>query len=71
LSNFVTYSKISHFHCSGALTFDGIVRNTNGGCIVAVYGCFWLGLSQVGEGESKNDAFLAVQEEGAKFGFGQ
>ncbi len=52
------------------LTFDGIVCNTDGGCIVAVYGCFLLRISQVGKAESKNDAFLAVQEKGAKFGFG-
>ena len=56
----VTYSKISHFHRSRSLPFNGVVRDADGGGIVTVYQCSWLGMPQFFEGESKNDTFLAI-----------
>jgi hypothetical protein len=49
----VTNPKISHFHRSLSLPFDGVVRDADGGGIVAVYWCSWLGMSPFLKGESK------------------
>jgi len=56
----VTYPKISHFHQSRSLPFDGVVCDADGGGIVTVYRCSWLGMSQFFEGESKKDTFFAI-----------
>ena len=46
LCYFASNPKVSHFHCLRVLSFDGIVCNTYGGCVVAVYRCFGLRMSQ-------------------------
>jgi hypothetical protein len=56
----VTYPKISHFHRLRSLPFDGVVCDADGGRIVAVYRCSWLGMPQFFEGESKNHTFFAI-----------
>ncbi len=47
------------------MSFDGVVHNAYGGGVVATNGCFWLRMAQFFEGQTKNDALFAVQEEGA------
>ncbi len=36
LGNFIADPKISHFHRSRMLVFDGVVRNADGGGVVAM-----------------------------------
>jgi hypothetical protein len=67
---FVTNPKISHFHRSRSLSFYSVVCDANGGGIVAMYRCSWLGMSQFFEGESKNDSLFAIEEESAEFCLG-
>jgi hypothetical protein len=55
-----TSPKIPHFHRSRALSFDGIIGNPDGGCVVAVDGGFGLWVAEVFERESKNHSFLAI-----------
>jgi hypothetical protein len=55
-----TSPKISHFHCSRTLSFDGIIGNPDGGCIIAVDGGFGLRVAKVFKRESKNHTFLAI-----------
>jgi hypothetical protein len=52
------------------LSFDGIVFDTNRGCIVAMYRGFGLGVAHVCQCLAKYDTILAIVEEGSKFGFG-
>jgi hypothetical protein len=70
LSYLITYPKINHFHASFALTFDGVICNSDGRCVVAIDRGFGLGMAKFLKGESKNHAFFAIEEEGTKFGFG-
>ncbi len=56
----VTDPKISHFHRSQSLPFDGVVCNADGGGIDAVYWCLWLGMSQFLKGESKYYTLFAI-----------
>jgi len=55
-----TSPKIYHLHCSRALSFDGVIGNPGGGCIIAVDGSFGLWVAKVFEHESKNHSFLAI-----------
>ena len=41
----VCYPKECHFHCTRPLTFDSVVGDGDGGFIVTMYGCGWLGMS--------------------------
>ena len=68
LCNFVKNPKLSHQMPS--LTFARIVCNYNGRCVIAMDLRFWLRMSQFFQGHLKNHALIAVEEEGAKFGFG-
>ncbi len=54
LGIFFTSPKILHFHCSRSLSFDGVVCNANGRCIIAMHRYSWLGMSQIFKGGSKN-----------------
>jgi hypothetical protein len=65
LGNLITHQKIPHIHRARLLSFDGVVRNAYSGGVVAMDGCFWLRMAQFFEGQTKNDALFAVQEEGA------
>jgi hypothetical protein len=56
----VTNPKISHFHRLLSQPFDGVVRDADGGGIVAVYWCSWLGMSQFLKGESKYYTLFAI-----------
>jgi hypothetical protein len=55
-----TSPKISQFHCSRALSFDGIIGNPDNGCVIAVDGGFGLRVAKVFERVSKNHSFLAI-----------
>jgi len=55
-----TSPKIPHFHCSQALSFDGIIENPDGGYVIAVDGGFGLRVAMVFERESKKYSFLAI-----------
>ena len=70
LSHFITHPKITHFHAPRTLTCDGVIGDAEGRCIVAMNGGFGLWMSEFFEGEPKNHAFFAVQEEGTYFGYG-
>jgi hypothetical protein len=50
---FFTCPKISHFHGSGSLPFNGVVCHANGCCIVAVDRYFWLWMAKILKGEFK------------------
>jgi hypothetical protein len=43
---FFACPKISHFHGTQLLPFDGVVCNTNGGPIIAVHWYFWLDMAK-------------------------
>ncbi len=62
--------KVLHLHCAGALAFDGIVDNANGGSVVYVNWRWWLRVSKFGESETEDLGFLCIEEEGTQFGFG-
>ena len=44
LSFTVKEPEVSHFHCTGSLSFDGVINNTNSSGVVDMYGCWWLGM---------------------------
>jgi hypothetical protein len=67
LCHFVPNPEISHFHRSGALAFNGVVRDADSSCIITMYWCFWLGVAEVLKGESKYDSLFTVHEKGAEF----
>jgi hypothetical protein len=58
-----------HFHRSRSLPFDSIIRDTHGGCIIAMYRCFWLGMPEVSQCLPENYAVLTIVKESAEFGF--
>jgi hypothetical protein len=62
---FIANPKISHFHRSRSLSFDSVVCNSDGCGVIAMDQCFWLGMAQLFEGQSKNHALFTIQEEGA------
>ena len=66
---FVTNPKRSHFHRSRSLSFDSVIRDTNSGCIIAMYRRFWLGMSEVSQCLPENYAVLTIVEKSAEFGF--
>ena len=68
--NLVGNPKIAHFHGSGALAFYGVVRDAGGGRIIAVYGRWWLWVTEFLQDEAKDASFFCVNKEGTKFGFG-
>ena len=37
---------VSHFHCAGTLSFDGVIANAYGGGVVDVDWDFWLWMAQ-------------------------
>ena len=39
---FFTSPKLSHFHCSRSLPFDGVFCDANGCCVIAMHRYFWL-----------------------------
>ena len=71
LCHFVTNPKILHFHRLRSLSFYGVVCDADGGGIVAMHRCPWLGMPQLFQGESKNYSFFAIEEESAKFDLGR
>ena len=60
----------SHLHGPRSLTFDGVVGYADGSRIVAIDWDRGLWMSHFFEGHSKNCCLLAIQEQGAEFGFG-
>jgi hypothetical protein len=42
------------------LAFDGVVRDANRSGIIAMYRGFWLRVTHISEGESKNNPRLAI-----------
>jgi len=71
LCHLITYPKIPHFHRSQSLSFHGVICDADGGGVVAMHRCSWLGMPQFFEGESKNYSFLAIKEESAEFSLGR
>jgi len=53
------------------MPFYGVVCDANGGGIVAMHRCPWLGMPYFFQGESKNYSFFAIEEESTKFGLGR
>ena len=51
-----------HFHSAGALAFDGVVDNADGGGVVNMYGRWGLGMSQLFQRQSEDFCFLCIQE---------
>jgi hypothetical protein len=62
--------EVLHFHCTGALAFDGIVDNADGGIVVDVNWCRWLWVSEFSKSETEDLGFLCIEREGTQFGFG-
>jgi hypothetical protein len=62
--------EVLHFHCKGALVFDGIVDNANGGSVFDVNWCLWLWMSKFCKSETEDLGFLRIEKEGTQFGFG-
>ncbi len=62
--------EVPHFHGTGALVFDGIVDNANGGSVVDVNRRRWLWVSEFGKSEMEDFGFLCIEEEGTQFGLG-
>ncbi len=56
--------EVLHLHCTGALAFDGIVDNSNGGSVVYVDWRWWLWVSEFGKSETENLGFLCIEKEG-------
>jgi hypothetical protein len=51
------------------LPFYGVVCDSDGGCVVAVYREFCLQMAEVFKGKSKNHPLLAIEEQRSKFSF--
>ncbi len=69
LCNFITNPKILHFHRTRALLFEGVVCNTHSSGVVAQWmGVFGLLVAGFFKGQINNHTFLAIYEEGTKFG---
>ncbi len=62
--------EVLHFHCTGALAFDGIVDNADGGSVVYVNPHRLLWVSEFGKSETEDLGFLCIEKEGTQFGFG-
>ncbi len=62
--------EVLHLHCAGALVFDGIVDNANGGSVVYVDRHQWLWVFKFGKSEMEDLGFLCIEKEGTQFGFG-
>ncbi len=63
--------EVPHLHCLGALLFDGIVDNANGGSVVDVDRRRWLWVSKFGKSETEDLGFLSIEKVGTQFGFGR
>jgi hypothetical protein len=63
--------EVPYLHCLGALPFDGIVDNADGGSVVDVNQCRRLWVSEFGKSETEDLGFLSVEKEGTQFGFGR
>ncbi len=62
--------EVPHLYCLGALSFDGIVDNADGGSVVNVNWYRQLWVSEFGKSETGDLGFLSVEKEGTQFGFG-
>jgi hypothetical protein len=60
LRYFIPNPEKSHFHSLQMLLFNGVVRDANRSCIIAMYRVFWLQVTHIIEGESKNNSRLAI-----------
>ncbi len=47
LSHHICHPKISYFHRARSLSFDSFVCNADGGGVVAMDWCFWLGMGPI------------------------
>ena len=61
--------EVLHFHCTGALAFDGIVDNADGGGAGNANRCRWLWVSKFCKSEMEDLGFLCIEKEGTQFGF--
>ncbi len=57
--------EVSHLHCAGALVFDGIVDNADGGSVVNVNWRWWLLVSKFGKSEMEDLGFFCIEKKGA------
>jgi hypothetical protein len=62
--------EVLHLHCAGALAFDGIVHNADGGSVVYVNRHWWLWVSEFSKSEMEDLGFLCIENKGTQFGFG-
>ncbi len=59
---FFACPKISHFHRSRSLSLNGVIHDSDGSCIVAMYWYFWLRMAKILEGCFKNHPLLAIKK---------
>jgi hypothetical protein len=62
--------EVLHLHCAGALPFDGIFDNSDGGSVVNVNWCQGLWVSKFCKSETEDLGFLCIEKEGTQLGFG-
>ncbi len=62
--------EVLHLNYAGALAFDSIVDNADGGSVVYVNWRQWLWVSEFGKSETEDLGFLYIEKEGTQFGFG-
>jgi len=60
LSRTIKEPEVSHFHGSGALTFDCAVNNSNSGSVVYVDWCCWLWVPHFLQGEPDDFGLLGI-----------
>ncbi len=70
VSHVVFRGIITQVFLSGALVFDVIVDNANGGSVVYLNWRWWLGVSKFGKSEMDDLGFLCIEKEGTQFGVG-
>ncbi len=69
VSDLVRDPEVAHFHCAGSLPFDSVIGYANGGAVVAVNGCGWLGMAHFNWSSTEDFSGLAVDIEGTGFSF--
>jgi hypothetical protein len=60
LRYFIRNPEKSHYHQLQTLPFNGVVRDANRSGIITMYRSFWLRVTHISEGESKNNPCLAI-----------
>jgi hypothetical protein len=70
IADLIDDPKVAHFHRAGSLTFYGVVGDSDGSGVVAMYGRGRLGMAHFFENEADDFDFLSVEKKGAKLGLG-